>query len=574
MEKHRLTSLRCILAMIIAIVLVITGGTLLIHELKHYNIVVADNQDSYLLNSVRYVDKNLSIQLETFRTELAYVLNQVGFIRLEETWRTTGESAELVGRLRANLLSEDPSITCILAIINDRIMLSSNGVTNYSLPADYATTPISAVSGPNESHYLALPYVRNDITYLALVDIEQYYGLMHHALPVSNDRLFFFDASDGHLIHQVEGNIQTSHITYLPENHTDKAVVETILNSEHIMEPMTASYGYAPQGEKLYVARLAVIPRQELTNGIFTIGMSVDYDALTGPIYITMQDIIVAAALCMVGVSLVLLLAVIIAMSISKRDRELESLHKKNQEMAELNERTLSLYHHQRLETIGTLTSSIAHEFGNLLTPIMGYSIMTMEALPPEYEDLADNLREIYEASCSAKTIISRLSDLSRKNTGASYVEVSPDELVRRMLSVAQPSIPEEVQVELSLHAENSKLHANETQISQMLLNLLINACHAMASTGGTLSISTSVEGRLLLIRVSDTGIGIRPEHITKIFDPFFTTREAGKGTGLGLSISQQVAREHGGDISVISTPGQGTIFNVILPLMQPSGNP
>lgn len=569
MEKHRLTSLRCILAMIIAIVLVITGGTLLIHELKHYNIVVADNQDSYLLNSVRYVDKNLSIQLETYRTELAYVLNQVGFLRLEEAWLKNGNSVELAGRMRANLLAEDPSISCILAVRKDQIVLSSNGNFRYNLPVDYATAPISAVSDADGEHYLALSYSRGDVVYLALVDIAKYYALMQNALPVSNDRLFFYDTSDGHIVHQVEGTVMTTHIVNMPADHTDAAVVEAILLSETEGKPQTISYDYAPGGEKLHEARLAVIPRAELTNGIFAIGMSVDYSAMTAPLYSSMQRIIIAVLLTMVGVGVVILLAVIIAMSMSKRDRELESLHKKNQEMAELNERTLSLYHHQRLETIGTLTSSIAHEFGNLLTPIMGYSIMTMEALPPEYEDLADNLREIYEASSKAKIIISRLSDLSRKNTGASYVDVSPDELVHRMLSVAQPSIPEEVQVKLSLNAENARLHANETQISQMLLNLLLNACHAMASTGGTLSISTSVEGHLLRIRVSDTGIGIRPEHMEKIFDPFFTTREAGKGTGLGLSISQQVAREHGGDISVCSTLGQGATFNVILPLQE-----
>ena len=272
----------------------------------------------------------------------------------------------------------------------------------------------------------------------------------------------------------------------------------------------------------------------------------------------------------MIAVTLLMFATIYAAMSSARRNRELEELQQKNEEMTKLTEKTLSLYHHQRLETIGTLTSSIAHEFGNLLTPIMGYSIMTMEALPPECDELADYLQEIYNASCSAKTIISRLNDLSRKNTGASYVYISPDDLVRRVTSVTMPIQPENVTAEMHLNAEGLYLHGNETQLTQLMLNLILNAHHAMKESGGVVTISTSAEGKLLRIRVQDTGKGIPPENLGKIFDPFFTTREAGQGTGLGLPISLQVAREHGGDISVSSKTGEGATFDVVLPLSDP----
>lgn len=103
------------------------------------------------------------------------------------------------------------------------------------------------------------------------------------------------------------------------------------------------------------------------------------------------------------------------------------------------------------LQTIGTLTSSIAHEFNNLLTPIMGYSILVLEQLPSDAEELYDNVLEIYNSSRKAKEIIARLSDLSRKNTSLTFQYVSPDELVRKVLAVASPARPPHVEVRTDL---------------------------------------------------------------------------------------------------------------------------
>ena len=104
------------------------------------------------------------------------------------------------------------------------------------------------------------------------------------------------------------------------------------------------------------------------------------------------------------------------------------------------------------METIGTLTSSIAHEFNNLLTPIMGYSLLALEKLPPEEESLYDDILEIYNASRKAKHIISRLSDLSRKNTSSTFRIACPDELVHKTLDVTNPARPKKVEAVLDLN--------------------------------------------------------------------------------------------------------------------------
>jgi len=247
--------------------------------------------------------------------------------------------------------------------------------------------------------------------------------------------------------------------------------------------------------------------------------------------------------------------------------REEEALRRKNEAAEALNRQNQQLQHHQRLHIIGTLTSSIAHEFNNLLTPIMGYSILALEKLPPEETEIYDSLLEIYSSSRKAKDIISRLSDLSRKNTSLTYQYISPDELVRRVMEVARPACPSQVEMRAELNCRHLWLHGNETQLSQVLLNLVLNAFHAMETSGGTLTLSTGADETNILFRVQDTGCGIAPEVLPHIFDPFFTTKEGGKGTGLGLAIVQQVIEDHQGRIEVETSPGQGTTFSIAFPM-------
>ena len=250
---------------------------------------------------------------------------------------------------------------------------------------------------------------------------------------------------------------------------------------------------------------------------------------------------------------------------------ELKRMKERQSALEAISKQTRELAHHQRLETIGTLTSSIAHEFNNLLTPIMSYSLLTLERLPAEEEELYDNVLEIYNASQKAKVIISRLSDLSRKNSPRTIHEVSTDELVQKALDIALPAKPEKVEVKLNLNCWDLRILANEIQICQLFLNLMRNAFSAMEH-GGTLQIDSTYDDDRVRLRFKDTGCGIPQALQKKIFDPFFTTKEPGKGTGLGLAIVAQVLEEHKGDIQLQSTPGEGSTFTVSFPRVNTPG--
>lgn len=273
---------------------------------------------------------------------------------------------------------------------------------------------------------------------------------------------------------------------------------------------------------------------------------------------------IISGAMVMVGSVMLLYMALKLFRKTIVMEKETEALRKKNEAIAKVIHQTRELAHHQRLETIGMLTSSIAHEFNNLLTPIMGYSLMTLEKLQPEQE-LYDDILEIYESSYKAKEIISRLNDLSRKNTDTSFRHMSPDELIRKTVSIAKPAKPEEVQIKLDLNCDAQRINANEIQFTQLLLNLMLNAFHAM-DEGGTLTVISSFDEEHIHINISDTGCGMTAEVQKRIFEPFFTTKETGRGTGLGLAIVAQAIEDHRGRILVSSKVGEGTTFHIRLP--------
>lgn len=274
----------------------------------------------------------------------------------------------------------------------------------------------------------------------------------------------------------------------------------------------------------------------------------------------------IAGSLGVLGIGILLILPLDMFRRTNRVQREAEALRKKNLAMEELNRQTQKLAHHQRLEIIGTLTSSIAHEFNNLLTPIMGNSMMALEQLSSDEDEMYDELLGIYSASCKAKEIISRLSDLSRKNTETCFRQVAPDELIRKMVRTAEPARAENVQINMNLNCWDQRMNANEIQISQMMLNLILNGFHAMEPAGGRLTLSTNFDETYIHIQVADTGCGIPKDIRSKIFEPFFTTKETGKGTGLGLAIVAQVVEDHRGKIRVDSKERSGTTFTVSLP--------
>ena len=162
---------------------------------------------------------------------------------------------------------------------------------------------------------------------------------------------------------------------------------------------------------------------------------------------------------------------------------------------------------------------------------------------------------------------MTRLAELTKKGNEENFKEIDVDEVIQSALKVTLPAKPKEVEVKANFNAEGEKIRADRTQISQLVMNIVLNAYDAMREEGGTLLVSTRISGEEVVLRFKDNGCGMDTETVSRIFDPFYTTKESGKGTGLGLAIVAQIVETHGGKIYVDSEPGTGTEFRVYLPL-------
>lgn len=251
-------------------------------------------------------------------------------------------------------------------------------------------------------------------------------------------------------------------------------------------------------------------------------------------------------------------------------------------------ERTKALAHSERqlqqvlkIQAIGTLAGGIAHDFNNILFPIVGFTELTMDDLP-EDSQARKNLEEVLSATKRAKELVQQILTFSRQSCQERQ-PVKVDSIIKETSKLLRATIPTTINIEIKLEQGTGSIMGDPTQIHQVVMNLCTNAYHAMQETGGTLEmglkeVDVSYEdtmekigmktGRHLLLTVKDEGHGIEPTTLERIFEPYFTTKEQGKGTGLGLAVIHGIVKNHGGDISVTSKPGEGSTFQVYLPIV------
>ncbi len=230
----------------------------------------------------------------------------------------------------------------------------------------------------------------------------------------------------------------------------------------------------------------------------------------------------------------------------------------------------------QRMESIGTLASGIAHDLNNALAPIM----MGVEMLRMQYPGDSDMLDTIEGSTKRGADMVRQLLSFAKGAEGE-RVAVHPGRLIQEMQNLMKSSFPKQMKVVVKCAPQLPTVLGDATQLHQILLNLCVNARDAMPH-GGTLTLeaehrqvdaayASSVPGArpgpYLLFRVRDTGTGIPPEILDHIFDPFFTTKDPDKGTGLGLSTVMGIVKGHGGFLQVYSQPGQGSTFTAYLPV-------
>ncbi len=226
--------------------------------------------------------------------------------------------------------------------------------------------------------------------------------------------------------------------------------------------------------------------------------------------------------------------------------------------------------HSEKLAALGRLSAGIAHEIGNPLTSISSFAQLLRELTTDEF---TQNSLDIINKHIQRITdIVRKMSTFARADSlNIQYVQLN--DVLQSTLDLVRldKRMKNTIEILVSLDPDLPKTMVDEGQMSQVFINIILNALDAMPE-GGSLSITTRHDhgdsGKdSIQIEFADTGIGISKQEFEKIFDPFYTTKEVGKGTGLGLSLSYNIIKRFNGEIKVESEDAKGTIFTIILPV-------
>lgn len=238
----------------------------------------------------------------------------------------------------------------------------------------------------------------------------------------------------------------------------------------------------------------------------------------------------------------------------------------------DMNKMQQSLFHSEKLASIGTLTAGVAHEINNPLTGI-STGLKRIEKDPANKEQIVEYTAMMQESLGKMQKVINDLLTFSRKDD-SHFEKVNALNLVRKTVQLAQYRVKaNNITISVDAKNPNIELYVSPSRIEQVFLNIIINAIDATAEKishqpelHGYINIHIEDDADHIYVIVKDNGQGISRDCISKIFDPFFTTKNVGDGTGLGLSVSYQIVKDHGGMIQVESSPDEGSRFCVRLP--------
>ncbi|MBR5564618.1 MAG: HAMP domain-containing histidine kinase [Roseburia sp.] len=574
MKKLRYAKRHLFILISMMMFLIIVGIVMTVRMITEYGKLILKNTDNQLISLARSVDLSAESQLERYTENLIHTMGHEECKNAEKIWLTDGNAGESLRQVLSNsLLGQDEKVADIVIVNENEILFSQSTEMDYRLlEKGHIASEIEVrpcIGGDGTIYMAILREEEGRVGYAVLVNLADFYEDITANLSAElQNEIIMMDADAQALVHRQENEVVVDEISLFSEADSKFSMLHFLMSQQEKKEEGTDFCDAVSSATgKAYEARMAVVPAMEDTNGVLAIGVSTDYDEVTRPMRFGIIQLI-----CYCGIAFFSVIGLIILLLYTFRGnqralREVELLQEKNAAMEELNRQTSEFAHHQRLELMGTLTSGIAHEFNNLLAPIMGYSILILEKLPPEEIELYDEVLEIYNTSMKAKTVVSRLQDLARKNVETDFCKLALDDVVRKVVEIANPAKPKPVEVHVNLNAKACYIMGNETQISQLLLNLLINAFHATEPTSGRVDVSTKVKEEKLLLMVSDNGYGISKDSMKRIFEPFFTTKKGGEGTGLGLAIAEQVVESHHGSIEVESKEGEGTTFLVEFPI-------
>lgn len=553
---------------------------------KEYKKAIIDNQKKQMLLTTQSIGENLKVFIEGYQSDINTLC------AMEE------EHAEITGRKDWEVLKDYVAnhnrfvYDVILEDESGRLIKSINGygvADTYSVTETDKGVSFRQCKLENGEIYLILKKILEDGHSLSVVLNEKKYyeSLLSNIRLGTNGYIVIKDSAGIILIHPQESQWGINVISGRQEMFPDKDLtsLEQMIEKQNRGEMGVSeyySYWWLEPGAP-EVKKISAYSPVMFGSSFIIVSAVIDYN----DIYIPVVEGFFKMGLVFAGTVATVLVMVFyigkLRLEQRKNTEEIAYLWELNKILEELHQSEEAIAHQQRLQVMGTMTGGIAHEFNNLLTPIMGHAELLMMDLPPDSESY-DSASEIYDASAKAKEIIQQISSLSRKNMETAYKNLNAAKVFRRAIKMVSSVCPAHVHLKDGITFTGECFLGNETQMNQVLLNICVNAIHAIGHKEGAIVIKgskvkpaelkqyklSSVPDEwndYLRIDIADNGEGMSDEVLKQIFDPFFTTKKNGNGTGLGLSLVEQIIHSHKGYIFAESSLGKGSVFHIYLPV-------
>ena len=444
-----------------------------------------------------------------------------------------------------------------------------------------------------DRHYLVMKKAVGDQTICLVIDSETLYQQLVSDIHVGTNGYIMVKNADNRVVMHPESEqwgieVLEGRRKLYSNNELDMSSLSELLRTQQEKTSGIMDYdSYWWTDPSLpRVHKISAYRQLTLGDSFWIVSAVVDYDDLYQPVAESFRKMAVMFS----SIALVMVLLTVFIFHLQQKNNrnaaQITSLQEVNEALEELHRSEEFLQHGQRLQLMGTLTGGIAHEFNNFLTPITGYADLIMADADPESE-IYDNAREISEAAEKARDVVKQISAMSRRNVETIYDAVSVKKMLEQTRKLVETNCPKQIEILEQVDLNEEEVLGSMTQLQQVLLNICINAIHAIGKAEGTLTLSADVVPRseLLLrfpdekipevwpsyvrIRIADNGSGMDKETLQHIFEPFFTTKKTGEGTGLGLALAEQIIRTHRGHICAESTLGKGSTFYIYLPVLE-----
>ncbi len=564
---------------ILAVILIAVGQVHMVRVYRHYRADMLTYESRHMNSIVGAGAWGLDWTLESYAAQLEQMVNRREFGRAEEEYLEKGD-AVVMRALMARPYVRAPFMRYSLAVM-DRQGGAVLGATDAAFPTGaggdepLGENTVLRTDADGVCWFVFGTDSDNGFWYELAVQVQTVFAYHAETTRVGqHGRLFLLDKGGRFFAYSengtVRGIISQSELVELADGIGADFLAE--MDGRGMTGPddyLVYRYRWEayPQGTD---ETLVVTAALKQSGEGLVLGAAISFQEFNSILKDTLREVTWIILTEIAGALVLIFMAAWILETNRRSAMELETVRERADLMEEVNRQQQALAHGERLQQLGVMTSGIVHEFNNLMTPIMGHSLLLLEQLAdrensPEFESALD----IYEASENARDTLRKMSVMGKKDVDMSFRVLELGALLKKTMILSSMAKDPHIVQKISLPAEPLYVSGNDQLLTQAFLNICINACQAMGEEG-TLTIAASEEIRsgrgYARVEVSDTGPGISDERLSSIYDPFFTTKGE-EGTGLGLAICRKIIETHKGTISAANGENGGAVFTVRIPV-------